>query len=118
MTAGSGEREYKKKAGSSGDSRLFVLYFFEVYRDFFPDCADRGYIVVMIGVCDALDYNILGEVPIIGFITVDSCKLADFCRRREVIADLLSEFERKLIFHGVLLTFTVPSVIFQCPCCK
>lgn len=97
---------------------FFVLHFFEIYRDSFAVCADLGYIVVMICVCDAGDDDVQGEVSIIGFITVDSCKLVDFCGRREVIADLLSEFERKLIFHVVLLTFTVPIVTFRYPCCK
>ena len=96
------------------DSRLFgLLDFFKVYRDFFAVCADRGYIEAMIGVCDAGNDNVQVEVSIIGFITVDSCKLVDFCGRREVIADLLSEFERKLIFHVVLLII-VPNVTFQC----
>lgn len=107
-----------RKAGSSGDSRLFVLYFFKVYRDFFPACAYRLNVEVMICVCGSVNDDVQCEISVIDFITVDFCEVINFRCGGEVVTDILCEFKSCLFFHVFLLIFTVPSVIFQCPCCR
>ena len=117
MTAGNGEREYKKKAGSLWLS-AFVLYFFKIYRDFFAVCAYRADIVVMICICDAGNDDMQGKVSVFLFISVDPRKVRDFRCRGEIVPDILCKFKFNLFFHVVLLAFTAPSVTFRYPCCK